>query len=87
MSCLLNNAIETAWSKIKQLIHRKQLTELRRHRTEGDFYKDVKDSMNEAVIRHHESLLKAGNKYILQYLRLAQVEEGDNVMVDEPESA
>ena len=44
---------------------------------------DVRDSVREAVIIHHNSFLNAGNKYILQYLRLAQDEADNQVMGDE----
>ena len=43
-----------------------------RHRGEVDFLWDIKQSIKEVVTRNQEAFMKAGNKYILEYLRAAQ---------------
>ena len=43
---------------------------------------DIKQSIKDVVTRNQEAFMKAGNKYILQYLRVAegllQEEESDD---------
>ena len=43
-----------------------------RHRVEVDFLWDIKQSIKDVVTRNQEAFMKAGNKYILEYLRAAQ---------------
>ena len=72
MSCLLNNPIETVWSQVKALFQKKQLMDVLRHRDELDFLWDVKQSVKEVVTKNQDGFLRAGNKYVLEYLRVAE---------------
>ena len=71
MSCQLNNPIETVWSQVKALFLKKQLTDIQRHRDELDFLWDLKQSVKEVVTKGQDGYLRAGNKYVLEYLRVA----------------
>ena len=50
---------------------KKQLKDVLRHRDELDFLWDVKQSVKEVVTKNQDGFLRAGNKYVLEYLRVA----------------
>ena len=81
MSCLMNNPIETAWSQIKATLQKKQLNDVLRHRQEVDFLWDVTQSVREVVSRNQDAFMKAGNKYILEYLHAARDLLGEDELI------